>query len=1144
MYVQPCITGPYYFPGPQLPNRHDILVNWGDTDPEAIYLILNGKSVRVSPSSPFYTYDFGRELKYSLLGTRNVLQAYAVGRVDGQRLVSNNFYLYPIGIAFPSWLLPPTIPLNLLRINCISGGGSASFGLEYVYPEEPVEARVTFPSWFPYIGGQRFGLGKTQAKFNLEVDTSGTGVVSLTGSTGFEAAGQEVIGSLQGAGQVRIPQGQGVSVLGASLGIALEGNVEKKAGIADVIPALKALENTWLIGRIIRWFNTRAQLEAKISPSVNTTLQFEGRRDGWHWQGVSGGGKIKTELALVINLIKAMKARVYGGGAGGVELQVPPAPSYLKRIYMQLYAGLQLIVWRWRYSLSKAYTWSYPFLLATRVETLSAPPSLGTQGWRPIPRDYAASPETYAVFQGNRTPLRLGTRLGSGLPPTQENLIVSNVFPYGDPALAANGDLMLLWVHDDTEKPLMQGEEIYFSVYRNGTWTPPHGITDDTLQDFAPQVAFDARNQAVAVWERNVVEHDENTQLDQAYVDAFEIAYSVWNGTQWSEPTLLTDNDILDYAPFLTRGHDGRLLLIWRQNTHGELLGTAEAPETILYTVWDGSSWSTPKALLQEAIGIIDLTAARWNEQRMIVVYSQDLDGDLLTPNDQELFAMTWDGSRWSTPVRLTQDNLPDNRPQVIYDRDGRINLLWLKGDTLVGLLGQLTGTPHEIAVEGAAGVLDFRITQDSRGNLALLWQGLSNEGVDIFYAAFDQANAVFSNVRQLTHDPSAESLFAPASSRQGEMVVAYYKTHLITETVTVTDTVTIPDVTTFGSTDLYVLRHTFGPDLALQDTDIALFPVNPAPGSTAQITVTLRNEGDWAVPSPRVAFYQGDPRRGGRLLGTVEAPVVLTGGMTTTLTFAWDLPTSGAPFTLFVVADPENQIAEWNEENNTATAALSLPDVQVSSLTVEYGPGPVVTASVTITNGGVADAGAFEVALRLEDPEKATGEIGRAQVSGLKVNDSTRLEIPINVATLPEGRHLLYAVADVTSAIREADETNNTAFVGLGVLPDLRVTSVEVDRSRGTVRIGVKNGGPRDAVDVIVGLYLSLPRGDNQPLAASTVRIPADEEVLVTLRPSLIPQGFYVGAGIQRELEDRNPADNIVLIGPRPKRFFLPKIN
>lgn len=139
----------------------------------------------------------------------------------------------------------------------------------------------------------------------------------------------------------------------------------------------------------------------------------------------------------------------------------------------------------------------------------------------------------------------------------------------------------------------------------------------------------------------------------------------LWNGTTWSAPTFLTNNNALDHAPLLIRGSDGVLLLVWRRNAAGELLGSAAQPDTFLYTLWNGSTWSTPQPLLSNAAGVLGLSAARRNSSVMSVIYSQDTDGNLDTSVDQELYQLSWNGASWGRPLRLTNDGQPANRTTI-----------------------------------------------------------------------------------------------------------------------------------------------------------------------------------------------------------------------------------------------------------------------------------------------------------------------------------------------------------------------------------------------------------------------------------------------------------------------------------------------
>ena len=148
----------------------------------------------------------------------------------------------------------------------------------------------------------------------------------------------------------------------------------------------------------------------------------------------------------------------------------------------------------------------------------------------------------------------------------------------------------------------------------------------------------------MVVWERSKTVQPDNADLNAAYLNSFEIAFSTWDGSAWSAPALLADNTVFDHAPILARGSDGRLLLVWQQNPAGELIGNPANPDTFYFAVWDGSAWGTPQVLMADAQNILGTSAARMDGSTMVFAYSQDTDGDMSTSADQELFLMTWDG--------------------------------------------------------------------------------------------------------------------------------------------------------------------------------------------------------------------------------------------------------------------------------------------------------------------------------------------------------------------------------------------------------------------------------------------------------------------------------------------------------------------
>lgn len=1160
--LRSCYTGPFFVAGPSVDNRYDAFVDWQGLTPNYADFTLNGNtSQTTAPGNPddpvSQTYNMGSDLNYGLLGTRNGLKVQAVAQENNE--TTKPASLYPIGVGLPIWL--PIQPA-ILNPDCIET--EVKYRWDESYPDPPFceggSCQFTPPNTIPFIGGKSFGIPPTQAGMEIELSSKGTGSAELFGKAGFEIADKEAEGKIFGKGTGHIQQDEGIVLDQASFGLGITGPEVKspKWPLVDVICdaaaggicPLKEAETIPLVGSIIKKFNEKAYAQATAEPGLELAFNFHNKADnsGLEWENGEGTGKVKLVLTIIIDILKnKLSAEGYGGGAPSITLQAPANPSYLKEIALELFSGLKLKVWRWENEWNASYKTSYQpgqnntQLASASPETLA----LTHTGWQPIPRHYGVEAANYAVFQANQQSQNSLSAQGEGLGAfsTQETLISANVFPDGHPAIAVNGSTLLLWNHDDTSKPLMQGEEIYYSRYNGTSWSTPTGITDDDLQDFTPQVAFDGSGQAIAVWERNKTLQSETSELNADYANAFEIAYAVWDGSTWGTPTLLTNNNALDHEPLLVRGNDGTLLLIWRQNSSGELLGTAATPDTFFYAFWDGSNWSTPQALLNNANGVIGLTAARHDANTMSIVYNQDTDGDLGTSDDEELYHLSWNGSGWSNPNPLTTDSQSDDRPTLFYDSSGNPRLLWLKGDTLYSSFGSLTGTPQAVVVETAPTILDYAATQDNDGNLVLVWQSYSDEGVDVFYATYDQVHNVFSLVQQLTYDEPLEKFMAPTFAPTGEMVMAYNKTDLVTETVTVSPTLIIENVTTFGQTDLYVLNHSFGPDLSLTAPDLSIDPTNPTLGSTAQINATLHNVGDHAVINPEVTFYLGNPNNGGTLINTASANLTLTGGMSTILSVDWIVPSSGAPFQIYAVADPNDLVTELNETNNTANFFTVVPDLTFDRIKPAYANTQIITVTATLNNVGGGQSAPADVFFRLDDP--ITGTVIATRNSGnLAAGNQTDIQAVWDATSTPDGRYKIYTVADPINLIVEADETNNDEWGTVELLPDLVLDSNAVltgkNGDSSLISVWVFNTGIRDANNVTLGIYSQLPQADDTPQIATTLDIPAGEHRVANLNLGAFSlTDFYIGVGISGEIDDRDVSDNLLLVGNAP--FFVP---
>jgi len=692
-------------------------------------------------------YDMGYNFRADLYGGNNTIRVIAV---NGDGLSSEPAMLHPMVFPLPAWArLLLNGPWGVRHL-----GRFVLYSLEIRYPSPAFKAQTTLPSWVPVVGG-RWGLQETQARVAIKAKSDGSGSGKLYGQTGIDLGSKggrskSVAGFASGKANVRLQPGAGFDVTKAAFTLGIKGTVKDKTGPADMYPGLRAAEDWWFVGWLIKRFNNAITLETTLEPSVALTLFWKAVNEQLQFDRGEGTSAVKIEAAASLKLWDKLKATLYGGGIPRITFQAPAAPSYLKEIGMRLYFGLKLVLWKLEYRFQRGINCRYPPGTCGSSSAQALATGEGV-AWQLVPRDYVT--DSYATFTANSSAARLRRKLTAPYV-TEETEIVRGVFPLAEPVMAMRGDgqQLLLWVHDDPAKPNGQGEEITFSHWDGARWSAVAGITDDNNEDFAPQVAFDGSGQAVAVWERSKIVHPITPTLDITLTQSMEIAYSVWDGSGWSAHALLTDNSVMDHGPSLARGQDGKVMALWRTNSGETLVGDEANPDTLSYAVWDGAAWSAPAAAVANLTGTLGLSLAYHGPQAAIVL-SRDTDGDLTTVGDSELFYAEWDGADWGALIQLTDDEVADATPQIVYDNAGQVNVIWLKGEELVFLAGGWAGTPEPLWPEGSMIFANYELANDSDDNLALIYQGLSDDGPDIYYTVYDEANGLWGLPQQLTQD-------------------------------------------------------------------------------------------------------------------------------------------------------------------------------------------------------------------------------------------------------------------------------------------------------------------------------------------------------------------------------------------------------
>jgi subtilase family serine protease len=237
--------------------------------------------------------------------------------------------------------------------------------------------------------------------------------------------------------------------------------------------------------------------------------------------------------------------------------------------------------------------------------------------------------------------------------------------------------------------------------------------------------------------------------------------------------------------------------------------------------------------------------------------------------------------------------------------------------------------------------------------------------------------------------------------------------------------------------------------DIVLSSSDLNVTPSYPVAGDSVALTVTARNTGISPTGAFTLKLYDGIPGSGGNLIQTF-AMASIAGDNSFTVMF--NFTAESRTYRFYAVADPENQVAELSDDNNTAmktmiikaageTFGADLKVVKMDTLTVATDPLSLAVsgiAKVTFQNiGDVKVTTPFTVCV-YEDSnrdgfytpgvDKALGQTETSQA--LMPNGVFMVPVTLNGTVSFKG-NLLSVMVDLTDTIVETNEDNNTLTTG-----------------------------------------------------------------------------------------------------------------
>ncbi|SER28128.1 outer membrane protein assembly factor BamB family protein [Natrinema salaciae] len=174
--------------------------------------------------------------------------------------------------------------------------------------------------------------------------------------------------------------------------------------------------------------------------------------------------------------------------------------------------------------------------------------------------------------------------------------------PYEDtePAVTSVGnETVVLWSTQRENRSVLEGRDLVVRTHDESGWSEPTNLTDDDRHDASPTIAAGGGDELLAGWTRTDADlEDVNASAPEEVYPHQEIAVAHYDGSGWSEQTLLTDSDELTHGPTVA-GRDGTWLVAWERDPDGDVFTTDN--RSVEYAVLDGTN-VTERGVVDDAM--------------------------------------------------------------------------------------------------------------------------------------------------------------------------------------------------------------------------------------------------------------------------------------------------------------------------------------------------------------------------------------------------------------------------------------------------------------------------------------------------------------------------------------------------------------
>ena len=573
-----------------------------------------------------------------------------------------------------------------------------------------------------------------------------------------------------------------------------------------------------------------------------------------------------------------------------------------------------------------------------------------------------------------------------------EKEIVNNVYTHPSSKMAdiGNGKILMVYLDDDSSKADNQITSLYYTVYDKGFWSTPVKIQNDGSGDFYPNVT-DCGDKVLISW-ASAPDTTSKTDIDRLMdMEIYTAFYDKKKGSV-GEITRLTDDIYFDSIPQAVYDEKTDSVALYYTKNAPEMeedanhnwvispgIGYVEAVSQmaamkysmICYRLYENGQWTEKYYQNEYADGsadnainkgeryidveiktpgsnskdrndppVADFTAAEGYNGLAVFAYTVDMDSDMESDTDRELFIQIYDFKTHKTykPIRLTDNGISESMP-VFTRSDNTTRLFWLADNNVllysnitdlvkygINSDGSLKATEEEavskvpvseqkaacdydlsyhkvdlrhrdISMDASSTLDGYTVVSDSEDNLYVIWTnadyGVGKESSgdvikmerEIYAAAMiDEGNGVsWSDPVKLSDSGKVNDEIAAVIDSSDNLIISSARFDMsFDSSVGENENPVIQ-----GPVDLVTSKLVKAGSVEVKA--IELSDPRPEAGDKVEVRLTVKNTGLTAAEGYSVDLFRNSA--GGTKIASAKSDEVLLPGCTTTEAFTWTVP-------------------------------------------------------------------------------------------------------------------------------------------------------------------------------------------------------------------------------------------------------------